>query len=120
MDAIVSMVSTPFYSSQLANAPGTDIRHRALSQEIIQYLHTFYKVNSPFLLLQVKGKASQDSNKSRYNVDKASVALNLGLDMIQKMVIQPRQRLIMASYRAQFKTLPVSDTNPGFARTSDD
>lgn len=103
VDVMGSMVLTLFYSSQLTNAPGTNVRDRPRSQQIVKYLHTVYNVNSPFLLLQVHGTTLQDANKSKYNVESASAALTLGLDMIDKKVIQPQDLLIMTSYRAQFR-----------------
>ena len=101
VDKLGTMILTFFYLSQLTNAPGTAVEHRSISQQIIQYFKATYQVNFPFFLLQILGKTKKDANQSCYNVFNTSTALNLGLDMIAKGVIQPGQLLIMTPYRAQ-------------------
>ena len=93
-----TIVSTFFYSSQLTNTPRTAVEHCPIFQQIIQYFKATYQVNSPLFLLEVLGETKRDVNQSCYNISNASTALNLGLDMIAKRVIQPRQLLIMIFY----------------------
>ena len=102
VEDIGSMVSNVFYHGQLTNGPGTKLQDRSLLQDIAEYFDTAYGVKSPLLLLDVDGTTSHDANKLRYNSRSASAALNLGLDMIRKGVLQPGQLLIMTSYWAQY------------------
>ena len=97
------MVSKFFYSNLLSNAPSTAIQSRPRLQRIIQYLFTVYSAKSPVILLAVSGTKMQDANRSRFNLDNASAAMNLGIDMISRGVIKPRDLLIITSYCAQFR-----------------
>ena len=103
VDSIETMVSKLFYSNLLSNTPSTAIQFRPRSLGITDYLTSVYSAKSPVILLAVSGTKIQDANKFRFDPEKTSVALNLGLDMVSRGVIKPRDLLIMTSYRAQFR-----------------
>ena len=54
------------------------------------------------MLLEVSGTVQQDASKSQFNIKNASVALNLGVNMINKGKIQSQDLLIMTLYHAQY------------------
>ena len=103
VESIETMVSKFFYSNLLSNAPSTAIQSRPRLQRIIQYLSAVYSAQTPVILLAVSGTEMQDANWSRFNPDNALAAMNLGIDMVSRGVIKPRDHLIMTLYCAQFR-----------------
>ena len=97
------MVLTLFYSCKLVNGSGTAIENRPCLQRIAAYFRSVYDINSPLMLLEVSSTTQQDGSKSRFNTKNASVALNLGVNMINKRKIQAQDLLIMTLYRAQYR-----------------
>ena len=103
VESIGTMVSKLFYSNLLSNALLTAIQSRPRLQRIIQYLSAVSLAKTPVILLAVSGTKMQDANQSRFNPDNASVAMNLGINIVSRGVIKPRDLLIMTSYCAQFR-----------------